>query len=183
MKKLTTKKIALIGVLTALYVVLSFFMKFTVIGNIQIDLGYVAYAIALSILGPWGIIVGCVGCGLESMIFSPYGFSISWFLANFVIGFGGSLIYPAYFDTDWIPAEWHYKTGIIEKIALATCTFIIVFFGVGVVKTGVECILYDIPLAVKIPKNLVATVIDTVAMCIGLYIYPFIKRTSVLKEE
>ena len=36
-----TKKIVLLGILTALYVVLSFCMKFTVIGNIQIDFGYI----------------------------------------------------------------------------------------------------------------------------------------------
>ena len=49
-------------------------------------------------------------------------------------------------------------------------TSVAVLLGVGVVKTAVECLLFSIPLAVKIPKNMVAAVMDTIVMSIGLFV-------------
>jgi cation transport ATPase len=42
-----------------------------------------------------------------------------------------------------------------------------VFLGVAVCKTGIECVLYDIPLLVKFPKNAIAFVADAIPMVIG----------------
>ena len=158
---MNTKRITYLGILTALYVVLSFCMKFTVIGNIQIDLGYIAFAVALSIYGVSGSVVGALGCAIESILLSAYGFSPSWFVANLVIGIGCGLIYK------------HFENNLIIKI-LATVA--VVFLGVGLLKTIIECQLYSIPFEIKIVKNLVATMIDSVAMIIGLCLYPQIKR-------
>ena len=60
-------------------------------------------------------------------------------------------------------------------------TILFVFLGVGLIKTFIECYLYSIPLGVKIIKNLVATIIDSLAMIVGLCLYPKIQR--VLKGE
>ena len=46
-------------------------------------------------------------------------------------------------------------------------TIVAVFLGIGGIKTAVECVLYNIPLLVKIPKNLIASVADCVPMVIG----------------
>ena len=152
MSKLTTKKITGIAVLTALYCVLSAMMKIPFIGAISLDLGYVALTLACAVFGPWGAFVGAVGCGLESMMFSPYGFSISWFTANLIIGLGCGFVFM------------HTKT--IWKRIVA----IILFVGIGMLgaKTGIECYLYHIPFAVKIIKNLVAFGVDSLVMLIGL---------------
>ena len=72
-----TKKMATLAILTALYVVLSAMMKIPFIGNISLDLGYIAFVIALMLFDYKGIIVGVIGCTLESILFSAYGFSIS----------------------------------------------------------------------------------------------------------
>jgi len=161
-----TKKITLLGILTALYVVLSFCMKFTVIGNIQIDLGYIVFAVALCHFGPIGAVVGALGCAIESILLSAYGFSISWFIANLIIGIGCGYVYKL-FDEE-----------LSMRVIL---TILFVFLGVGLIKTFIECYLYSIPLGVKIIKNLVATVIDSLAMIVGLCLYPKIQR--VLKGE
>ena len=149
MSKLTTKRIVGIGLFTALYCVLSAMMKIPFIGAISLDLGYIALAVACAVFGGWGAFVGAVGCGLESMLFSPYGFSI---MANLIIGLGCGLVFK------------HTKKFWIRLIA------IILFVGIAMlgVKTGIECYLYHIPFAVKIIKNLVAFGVDSIVMIIGL---------------
>lgn len=151
-KLTTTKKITNIALLTALYCVLSAMMKIPFIGAISLDLGYVALTLACSLFGIYGAFVGAVGCGLESILFSPYGFSISWFVANLIIGFGCGLVFK------------HTKK-VWVRIAAIT-----LFVGIGMLgaKTGIECYLYHIPFPVKIVKNLVAFEIDSLVMIIGL---------------
>ena len=150
-----TKKICYLSVLTALYVVLSAFLKINLIGNIQIDLGYIAFAVALCMFGAEGTVVGAFGCALESILFSAYGFSVSWFVANLTIGVCCGLVFMAYND-------------IMPRIIS-----IVIFAAVGLLveKTLIECALYSIPLAVKIPKNAVAFAVDTVAMVSGVVLY------------
>ena len=154
-----TKDICILGMLTALYVVLSAFLKFTLFGNIMVDLGYIAFAVALCMFGPWGTIVGVVGCALESILFSAYGFSISWVAANLVIG----LICG-------------FTLNKVKPWAQYIIVIIAVAIGMIVVKTAIECPMYGIPLAVKIPKNLVAFGADAVTMILGLGFYQIIKN-------
>ena len=160
--KLNTNKIIGIGILTALYCVLSAMMKIPFIGAISLDLGYIALTIGCVVFGMWGAFVGAVGCGIESILFSPYGFSISWFIANLIIGLGCGYVFK--------------KTNNIWKQIIA----ILIFVGIGMlgVKTGIECYLYHIPFAVKIVKNLVAFGIDSLTMIIGLYIYRKINKDN-----
>lgn len=154
MNKLTTKKITGIGILTALYCALSALMKFPIIGAISLDLGYIALAIGCLAFGPWGAFIGAVGCGIESILFSPYGFSIGWFVANIIIGLGCGYVFK--------------HTNLTWKRIIA----IVVFVAIGMLgaKTIIECTLYGIPFSVKIVKSLVAFILDSITMIIGLYI-------------
>lgn len=160
--KLNAKTIAGIGVLTALYCILSAMMKIPFIGAISLDLGYIALTIGCLVFGMWGAFIGAVGCGIESILFSPYGFSISWFVANLIIGLGCGYVFK--------------KTNVLWKQIVA----ILIFVGIGMLgaKTGIECYLYHIPFAVKIIKNLVAFGIDSLTMIIGLFIYKKINKDS-----
>ena len=146
--------------LTALYVVLSAFLKFTLFSNIMVDLGYIAFAVALCMFGMWGTVVGVLGCALESILFSAYGFSISWCMANLVIGLMLGANYPT------IKHAW--VKYVLTVVAVAV--------GMLLVKTGIECAMYGIPLAVKLPKNLVAFGVDAVTMILGLGFYQLIKN-------
>ena len=157
---MTTKKIAILGVLTALYVVLSSFLKFSIFSNIMVDLGYIAFAVALCMFSPWGTIVGVLGCTLESILFSSYGFSISWAAANLVIGLICGFAYPLT-KHNWV------------KYAI---TIVAVAVGMLVVKTAIECPLYGIPLAVKLPKNAVAFGVDAVTMMLGVLVHQTLKK-------
>lgn len=147
-----TKKICYLAVLTALYVVLSAFLKINIIGNIQPDFGYLAFAVALCVFGPWGTAVGVIGCSLESLLFSAYGFSISWAVANLIIGLICGFAFSKY-RSFWIRTVF---------------TIFACFAGLIFAKTAIECYLYMIPVAVKIPKNSVAFVIDAAVMICGL---------------
>jgi len=153
-------QICVLAMLTALYVVMSAFLKINLIGNIMLDLGYIVFTIALCEFGIAGALVGVIGCVLESTLFSAYGFSVSWLVANLIIGLICGIVF---YKTDKI---WIRILTIIGACAL----------GLLVAKTGIECALYSIPLAVKIPKNAVAFGIDTAAMIIGLVIYQPIRQ-------
>ena len=155
-----SRKIATLGVLTALYVVLSSFLKFSIFSNIMVDLGYIVFAVALCMYGVEGTIVGMLGCALESLLFSAYGFSISWVSANFVIGIICGITFPL--------TKHNCTKYIIIIIAVA--------IGMLGVKTAIECPLYGIPLAVKLPKNAVAFGVDSVTMMLGLLIYQSLKK-------
>lgn len=158
------KKICAISALTALYVVLSAFLKINLIGNIMVDLGYVAFTVALCYYGWAGAIVGIIGCALESLLFSAYGFSISWVVANALIGLICGL---GFWATD--------KVWLRIIIVIISCVV-----GLLGAKTLIECYLYSIPLAVKIPKNAVACAVDAGVMICALPICEKIK--SILRK-
>ena len=155
-----TKKICYLAVLTALYVVLSAFLKINLIGNIQIDLGYIAFAVALCAFGPCGTVVGVIGCSLESLLFSAYGFSISWAVANYIIGIACGFLFLQ------VKNIWARVANIVLSCAM----------GLLAAKTFIECQLYNIPLAVKFPKNAVAFAVDTAVMICGLFLWRIIEK-------
>ena len=163
---MNTKKIAVLGVLTALYVVMSAFLKFTLFSNIMVDLGYIVFTVALCIFGLWGTVVGVIGCALESILFSAYGFSISWVAANLVIG----LICGSILKKD--------KSVWLKILIIIVGTAV----GMLVIKTAIECYMYAIPLAVKIPKNAVAFGADAVTMILGLGFYETLKNRNIRWE-
>ena len=149
-----TKKMITIALLTAIYCVLSAMMKIPFIGAISLDLGYIALTLGCVLFGPWAAFIGAIGCGLESILFSPYGFSISWFVANLIIGAGCGYVFSL------TKNNWYRITSIIIFVAI----------GMLGAKTGIECFLYHIPFAIKIVKNLVAFGIDSFTMIIGLFV-------------
>lgn len=158
-----TKAIVTFGMLAALYVVLSATIKIPFIGHIVLDMGYIILTVTAVCFGAIpAAIVGAVGCAIESMLFTALGFSVSWVVMNVIVGLivGYVATRPAVDNKRWIIA-------LIIPFA--------VFLGV-VAKTGIECVLYNIPVAVKIPKALVAFAVDSVVMIIGLPIAYRIKN-------
>ena len=156
-----TSTIVYLSVLTALYVVLSAFLKIPLgVGNIMLDLGYIAFTVALGYYNEIGTIGGVLGCALESILFSVYGFSISWAVANLIIGLGCGFAFRK------------------SKKIWVRIVAIIIFTALGLLgaKTIIECALYNIPLLVKIPKNAVAFITDCVVMIIGLIVFNNLKK-------
>ena len=160
MSKLKVRQITGIAVLTAMYCVLSAFLKVPFIGNIMLDLGYIALVVGCVRYGMWGAAIGAIGCGLESILFTAYGFSISWFVANLIIGLGCGYVFQK-------------TTSLWKRIVT-----IILFCAIGLIgaKTVIECYLYNIPFAIKVVKNLVAFGADCAVMIIGLIGFNTIKH-------
>ena len=150
-----TKKITTIGILIALYVVLAMTMKIPLLAgtHLQTDLGYIVFGVGAVILGPISFLIGTIGCLFESLIFSgwiPFG----WMLGQVLIG-----IMTGY-------ACLKIKNNFVrEGIGIVA-----VFLGVACIKTGVECTLYGIPLAVKFAKNFVAFMADSIPFVIGIFL-------------
>lgn len=146
----------------ALYVAVSMLLKIPVVGHISLDLGYIVLAAFCYIYGgACGAIVGGMGCVLVSLLASGW-FPIGWLVGNVFIGWFCGTRY-----------KWHHNY-ITWKDHLATVFAVCI--GVLVIKTVLECLLYSIPFAVKIPKNAIAFAMDAVVMCIGLSIAPRIEK-------
>lgn len=156
------KKIAMIAIGISLYAVLSMTVKIPLIGHIALDLGYIVLGVSAYCMGAIpGAIVGACGAAIISTLtgwFAP-----GWVLGNLLVGFFCGLLYVR-------SATWQWKWYNI----LITCCFVTI--GILVLKTAVECTLYSIPYAVKIPKNAVAAVVDSLVMCIGVAIAPAVRK-------
>lgn len=160
-----TNKIAMLGIGMALYVVLGFMIKIPLIAHIQTDLGYIAFGCFLYLMGWHACIVGVVGCLLESLIFSGW-IPIGWMIGQLAIGLICGIVYK--------------KTD--NTLTHVATTIIAVFIGVAIIKTGIECVLYGIPLMVKFLKNLIAFVADVIPMIIGYLVakrlYPYYEKAE-----
>ena len=151
----TTKKVAFTGMGIALYVVLSMVAKIPVIAHISLDLGYLAFAVVLYHMGTVpGMIVGGVGCVLVSLLTTGW-FPPGWLVGNLIIGLmvGPSLKR----DSSW--------KSTVFNVGLCVLA---VALGILCLKTIIECMLYGIPLAVKVPKNTVAFAMDAAVMSVGV---------------
>lgn len=163
--KISTKRIALVGVLTALYVVCSLTLKIPMgIGAIMLDLGYLVLTVATFTVGCWAGVVGGLGALIESFLFSPYGISYGWIVMNVLIG---------------VICGIFFRQARLKKMRqyLISTAIIIVAVLIGITaKTVIECQLYGIPYLVKIPKSAVAFVVDVIVMLIGLPIAVRVKK-------
>ena len=148
-----TKKIAILGMGIALYFVLGMMVKIPLISHIQTDLGYIVFGFFLYMFGWIACVIGVIGCLLESLLISGW-IPIGWMIGQLAIGIICGIAYKK-----------------IKSLPLnIIITIISVFIGIGVIKTGIECVLYDIPPIVKFPKNAIAFVADTIPMIMGLLI-------------
>lgn len=160
-----TKTMCTLAILSALYVIFGAFLKINLVAHVWLDLGYIIFAIALLEYGVTGTVVGALGCVIESMLFSGFGISYTWLIANLAIGAGCGFFYKK-FDKAW-----------------AQILVTIVFVAIGMIglKTPLECMMYNLPWATKIVSGLGAFAADTIAMVIGVVLYH--PRFKVLIEK
>lgn len=155
MKKV--KNISLCGIGIALYVALSMTIKIPLVGHASLDLGYVVFAVYCYYFGSIsGMIVGGVGCMFVSLLTSGW-FPPGWIIGNMIIGFIVGMV-----------GEEN-KTSVLKRICIV---FFAVFLGIFCAKTIIECALYSIPLAVKVPKSFIVFLTDAVVMSIGTWVAP-----------
>lgn len=150
----STKQIALIAMLTALYFVLSAMLKIPVGGHITLDLGYIALTVGAVYLGAVpAMLIGSLGALLESALMSQRGASPGWMLMNAIVGFSCGMVLQKAADRGK------------KKLITSACVVVPLSMLVGVaVKTVVDCAMYDIPLLVKIPTAAAALIADSAVM-------------------
>lgn len=152
MKK--TKLMATTGMLTALYFVLSALLKIPVAGNIKLDLGYIALAVGAVYLGAVpATFIGAGGVLIESLLMSQRGVSPGWILMNAIVGFACGLVLHKAVN---VPSKqfWPKAVAVVILSMLA---------GVAV-KTVIDCLMYGLMPAAKIPTALVACALDSFVM-------------------
>lgn len=169
MKNKTTKMLCINALGIALYVALSMMAKIPVIGHIGLDIGYIVLAVFCYMFGgATGAIVGACGCTLVSLLTSGW-FPPGWVVANVVIGLLLGYRYKV---------ESKYKMTILGFCSIILFTYTVVFLGVGVVKSYIECWMFNIPIEVKLPKNTIAALMDATCMIIGYLIAPMISKAN-----
>lgn len=150
----TTKKLASVGMLTALYFVLSALLKIPVAGNIKLDLGYIALTVGAVYLGAApAAVIGSGGVLLESLLMSQRGIAPGWILMNAIVGFAcGHVMHKALNDP---PGRFWLKAAVVVILSM------IAGFAV---KTVIDCLLYGLTLTVKIPTAIVGCALDSFVM-------------------
>lgn len=159
-----TKYICNTAIGIALYCALSMSMRIPLgIGHISVDLGYIVIALYAYYMGSISTaIVG--GCSAAIMSLLTGWFSLEWVLANIAIGI--------------ICGRFYKKDNFAYNAIL---TILAVGLGMLIIKTTVSCLLWSIPVLVKLPKSITAWVIDSVVMIIGISIAP--KFKTIFKEK
>lgn len=152
MKK--TNRVAVTAVFIAMYFVLSALLKIPVGGHITLDMGYIALTVGAVYLGAVpAALIGGIGVLLESALMSQRGISPGWILMNIIVGLAcGRVLHKTIEEGRkkfWISAAIVIPLSVLAGAA---------------VKTLIDCAIYDLPLAAKIPTGLIAWAADSVVM-------------------
>lgn len=149
-----TRQIAYISIFIALYFVLSSLLKIPVAGHITLDLGYIALMVGSVCFGKVpAMLIGALGAFLESALMSQRGVSPGWILMNAIVGFlCGAVLHKTVLSGK--------KKFLISAVVIVPVSMLL---GVSV-KTLVDCLMYDLALAAKIPSAVAALVADSAVM-------------------
>ena len=153
------KKIAYVGIGIALYVVMSFLLNIPLVGHMRLDCGYIVYAVYLALFNWLGIPVGVIGCFIKGYVsdgWIPY----TWMLGQIIIGVICVLVFKR-----------------TEKKVFRTIAIVFsVFLGIGLVSSVVSALMFNLPIGIKIAKGCIGAAADSIAMIIGIFIVPRIKK-------
>lgn len=151
-----TRKLCLLAMGTALFVVLSLCLQGPVFENYYLCLGYVPMMVFCYYFGPAaGMTVGCGGVILYCLLINGLRGMPGWAAGNLLIGLVVGL-------TCRITAQM--KNRGARHLLLAASVVVAVAVGILGVKSAVEMLLYAQPIWLRIGKNLYAFVADVVLL-------------------
>ena len=154
-----TKRLTLLAVGTALFVVLSLCLQVPVFENYYLCLGYVVMAVYCYSFGTLsGTVVGVFGVVLYCVVISGLRGMPGWALGNLVIGVALGLCYRA---------TRGMKSHALRIAIHAVVIVASVAAGILVVKSGTESVLYLQPFAVRVGKNVSAFVADAAMLLLS----------------
>ena len=156
MRSRNVKKIALTAMLIALYFVLSAVLKIPIVGHIMLDLGYIALMVGAVQLGAVSAMaIGGIGAFLESALMSTRGVSPGWIVMNVIAGgLIGWILYKA--------ADESKKKLIISAVIVVPVAMLLG----AAAKMLIDCAMYDLPIALKIPTTAAAWIADSAVMLV-----------------
>lgn len=160
--KLTTKKVSLLGLGIALFVVLTMCLQVPIFENYYICLGYIIMAVYCCSVGVLsGTLVGTLCVILYCLLTSGLRGMPGWVIGNIVIGIvlGLTFRYTRLMDNKYLR---YFLCGV----AVISSTF----FGIFVLKSIVEMYLYSQPFLLRAANNIYAFIADVVVL---LFAIPF----------
>ena len=160
MMSLKTKKLCLMAIGIALFVVLSMCLQVPVFENYYLCLGYVVMAVYCWSFGTLsGTVVGFFGVVLYCVVISGLRGMPGWALGNIVIG----IMTGGCFRVTRSMKSAAARLVVHVVVITAACAL-----GILGVKSLTESILYLQPMAVRIGKNFSAFVADAVMLVLSL---------------
>ena len=154
------KRISLLAVGIAMFVVLSLCLQVPVFENYYLCLGYVVMAVYCCSFGTLsGTVIGFFGVVLYCVVISGLRGMPGWSLGNIVIGIGLGSVFKAV-----RPLKSVVLRTVIECVVIVAVTAI----GILVVKSETESLLYAQPFLVRVAKNTSAFIADCVMLIISL---------------
>lgn len=157
---MTTRKLCLTAMGTALFVVLSLCLQVPVFENYYLCLGYVVMMVFCFYFGPFSsVIVSTLGVILYCLLISGLRGMPGWAAGNIVLALSVSL---ACKGTAGLKKCWLRFLILLGVIVIATAVAIL-----GV-KSLVEMILYAQPFFMRVAKNVYAFIADIVVMVISI---------------
>lgn len=155
-----TRKLCLLAMGTALFVVLSLCLQVPVFENYYLCLGYVPMMVFCYYFGPAaGMTVGCGGVILYCLLINGLRGMPGWAAGNLLIGLVVGL-------TCRITAQM--KNRGARHLLLAASVVVAVAVGILGVKSAVEMLLYAQPIWLRMGKNLYAFAADVVVLLVSL---------------
>lgn len=155
-----TRKLALMAVGIALFVVLSLCVQVPVFENYYLCLGYVVMAVYCYSFGPlMGTAVGFFGVILYCVVISGLRGMPGWALGNIAIGIALGLCFAVTVKM----RNQFFRTVIHVAVIVSS-----VALGVLIIKSETESLLYSQPFLVRAVKNSYAFVADVVMLIASL---------------
>lgn len=155
-----TKKISLLAVGIALFVVLSLCLQVPVFENYYLCLGYVVMAVYCYSFGTFsGTVVGFLGVVLYCVVISGLRGMPGWSLGNVVIGISLGLAFKYTRSLKSV-----FLQTVIHCVVIAAATAL----GILVIKSETESLLYLQPFLIRVAKNTSAFIADAVMLIISL---------------
>ena len=168
--RITTQRITLLAVGSALFVALSMCLQVPVFENYYLCLGYAVMAVYCYSFGTFsGTVVGTLGVILYCLVINGLRGMPGWALGNVVIGICIGLVFCI-----TKPMKNLFLRSVLNVAAIVIGTAL----GILVVKSLTESILYAQLFPVRVGKNIYAFIADVVVLIISLPICMSLDKTA-----
>ena len=156
----TVKNITINAMGIALFVVLSFAIRFPVFENYYLCLGYVAMTVYCYVIGTIsGTMVGTIGVILYCLLISGLRGMPGWAIGNLVLGIIMGIMFKY---------TKKLKSTFLEFIISSIIIILATAIAILVIKSVVEFLLYAEPFILRAAKNIYAFVADAFVIIISL---------------